>query len=103
MSSTDPRLNNLVLPEDLKAKLTDAARRSNRSATAEVISRLEETFSRDDIAQAKDARDALLVELSTALRDGLEAAKSLNEVQVALQKVQRLLDIKTAEEIKPRR
>lgn len=94
--SASPQLDNLGLPEELKIKLMEAATRNNRSAAEEVITRLEETFSREDIAEAKAARDALLVELGDVLQTGLAAADDLNEVQASLRKAQKILDTKRA-------
>jgi len=94
--SASQQLDNLGLPEELKIKLMEAATRNNRSAAEEVITRLEETFSREDIAEAKAARDALLVELGDVLQAGLAAADDLNEVQTSLRKAQKILDAKRA-------
>ncbi|SEI90593.1 Arc family DNA-binding protein [Azotobacter beijerinckii] len=106
MSHTDTQLNNLRLPEELKVKLMEAAKENNRSAIAEIIVRLEETFTREDIIEAKASRDALLVELGTVLQTSITAAEYLNEVQSALQETQKVLDAKLAvplpsEETKP--
>ncbi|WP_349618397.1 Arc family DNA-binding protein [Azotobacter salinestris] len=95
MSHTDSHFN-LRLPDGLKAKLTAAARENNRSATAEAIARLEETFARQDIVEAKATRDALMVELSAVLQAGLSAAEDLNQVQNALQDAQKILEAKLA-------
>lgn len=106
MSDTDPHFN-LRLPEELKVKLMEAARDNNRSATAEIVARLEETFTNEDIVEAKAARDALMVELGAVLQAGLSAAEDLNEVKNALQEAQKVLNAKQAaplppEENKPR-
>lgn len=55
MSRTDPQFN-LRIPAELKAKVEEAAKLNKRSATAEIIARIEETFVRDDDAyyQAAD-------------------------------------------------
>lgn len=106
MSHIDSHFN-LRLPDGLKVKLMAAARENNRSTTAEAIARLEETFARQDIVEAKATRDALMVELSAVLQAGLTAAEDLNEVKNALQEAQKVLDAKLAaprpsEENKPR-
>lgn len=44
MSRTDPQFN-LRIPAALKAQVEDAAKHNKRSATAEIIARLEESFS----------------------------------------------------------
>ncbi|MFD1692423.1 Arc family DNA-binding protein [Azotobacter chroococcum] len=95
MSDTDPHFN-LRLPEELKVKLMEAARDNNRSATAEIVARLEETFANEDIVEAKAARDALMVELGAVLQAGLSAAEDLNEVKNALQEAQKVLNAKQA-------
>lgn len=104
---TDQQLNNLGLSEELKVKLLEAAQEHNRSATAEVIARLEETFARDDVAEARAIRNALMVELGTVLQAGLTAAEDLDKVQSALQEAQKVLDAKLSsahlsEEDRPR-
>lgn len=96
MSQTDTQLNNFGLPEELKAKLMAAAKEHNQSAVAEVVARLEETFAREDIAEARAIRNALMVELSAVLQAGLTAAEDLNEVQNALQEAQKVLDVRLA-------
>ncbi|MFB8830423.1 Arc family DNA-binding protein [Azotobacter sp. CWF10] len=106
MSHTDSHFN-LRLPDGLKVKLMAAARENNRSTTAEAIARLEETFARQDIVEAKATRDALMVELSAVLQAGLSAAENLNQVQNALQEAQKILEAKLAaprpsEETEPR-
>lgn len=45
MARTDPQFN-LRIPVDLKAKVEEAAKESGRSATAEILARLEASFSR---------------------------------------------------------
>ncbi|ACO81251.1 hypothetical protein AvCA_51750 [Azotobacter vinelandii CA] len=95
MSRTDSHFN-LRLPKELKVKLTAAARENDRSTTTEAIARLGETFARQDIVEAKAARDALVVELSNALQAGLSAAEDLGEVRNALQEAQRVSDAKLA-------
>jgi len=49
MSRTDPQFN-LRIPAALKAQVEDAAKHNKRSATAEIIARLEASFIRDDEA-----------------------------------------------------
>ncbi|MBP3063655.1 Arc family DNA-binding protein [Ectopseudomonas chengduensis] len=44
MSRTDPQFN-LRIPAALKTKVEEAAKHNKRSATAEIIARLEESFS----------------------------------------------------------
>ena len=44
MSRTDPQFN-LRIPAALKAQVEEAAKHNKRSATAEIIARLEESFS----------------------------------------------------------
>lgn len=46
MSRTDPQFN-LRIPAPLKAQVEEAAKHNKRSATAEIIARLEESFSSD--------------------------------------------------------
>lgn len=46
MSRTDPQFN-LRIPAELKRRVEDAAQQNKRSATAEIIARLEESFSSD--------------------------------------------------------
>ncbi|MBK3797538.1 hypothetical protein CXF92_18540 [Pseudomonas sp. Choline-3u-10] len=46
MSRTDPQFN-LRIPAELRDKISRAAERNKRSATAEIISRLEQSFERD--------------------------------------------------------
>ncbi|GAB3375288.1 Arc family DNA-binding protein [Azotobacter armeniacus] len=106
MSHTDPQFN-LRLPEELKVKLMEAAKRNNRSTTAEIIARLQETFARAVIVDAKATQDALMVELNAVLQAGLTAAVDLDELQSALQKAQKILDAKltaahSSKEIKPK-
>lgn len=43
MSRTDPQFN-LRIPEPLRDKVMEAAKTNKRSATAEILARLEETF-----------------------------------------------------------
>lgn len=43
MSRTDPQFN-LRIPEDLRDKVAAAAKENKRSATAEILARLEESF-----------------------------------------------------------
>lgn len=43
MSRSDPQVN-FRMPAELKAKLEEAAARNKRSTTAEIVSRLEESF-----------------------------------------------------------
>ena len=50
MSRTDPQFN-LRIPAELKEKVESAARHAKRSATAEIISRLEYTFREDEVRQ----------------------------------------------------
>lgn len=47
MARNDPQVN-LRIPSDLKGRLDDAATNSNRSLTAEIVSRLTESFGRDE-------------------------------------------------------
>lgn len=107
MSYTDPQLNNLRLPEELKAKLLKAAKEHNQSAIAEAIARLEETFARGDIVEARAIRNALMAELGSVLRASFTAAEDITEAQNALQEAQKILDAKLAvpmpsEETKPK-
>lgn len=46
MAKNDPQMN-LRIPVDLKELIEDAAKKNNRSLTAEVVTRLRETFERD--------------------------------------------------------
>ena len=43
MARTDPQIN-LRIPAELKAKIEEIAKQSGRSATSEIIKRLESTF-----------------------------------------------------------
>lgn len=48
MGREDPQLK-LRLAEELKQRVTDAARRNNRSVNAEIVSRLEASFAPEEI------------------------------------------------------
>lgn len=50
MSRTDPQFN-LRIPADLKSKVEEAARLNKRSATSEIIARLETSFRKPDLVE----------------------------------------------------
>lgn len=50
MSRTDPQFN-LRIPEDLRDKVTAAAKENKRSATAEILARLEESFANQIVSE----------------------------------------------------
>lgn len=52
MSRTDPQFN-LRIPVALKTKIEDSARQNKRSATAEIIARIEATFELDALMAAR--------------------------------------------------
>ncbi|MFG5862701.1 Arc family DNA-binding protein [Metapseudomonas sp. CR1201] len=47
MSRTDPQFN-LRIPEELRERVMSAAKANKRSATAEIIARLEDSFLREE-------------------------------------------------------
>ena len=57
MKQTDPQLK-IRLPLELKERIEDAARHSNRSMNAEIVSRLDLTFAQDDFAESDFSDDA---------------------------------------------
>lgn len=83
MSRTDPQFN-LRIPEALRDKVMAAAKDNKRSATAEVLARLEESFERD-LAQAelsnrlysaKENREEGQSEAAAVMMQGIEEIKA---------------------------
>lgn len=70
MARNDPQMN-LRLPVDLKEQIEDAAAKNNRTLTAEVVDRLQQSF--ELIAGLKDEEISALAEkLATRLAEKIK-------------------------------
>lgn len=76
MSRTDPQFN-LRIPAELRDKVMAAAQEKRRSATAEIVARLERSFESDSIGGQRDAIDTLGFQslLVMTLMEGLDLSK----------------------------
>lgn len=83
MSRTDPQFN-LRIPAALKARIEDAAKANKRSATAEIIDRLEASISLDEairsIAPGCPISDAgqLILDLASEREEAIEELHQMN-------------------------
>ncbi|MCU7372871.1 Arc family DNA-binding protein [Paucibacter sp. O1-1] len=57
MARSDPQIN-IRVPEELKAQLDSSALRAGRSLTSEIVTRLQETFAREESPAEAAAREA---------------------------------------------
>lgn len=82
MAREDPQLK-LRLTEELKALVTNAAKANGRSVNAEIVSRLEASFSNDDeIAYLRDKdreNETIINRLTGMVQDLTAAAKKERE------------------------
>lgn len=80
MSDTDPQFN-LRMPRALRDRLTEAAKHNRRSATAEALVRLEESFRREGIdpATGEPIGEESLAEVMKDLSVRLEVVQGLLE------------------------
>lgn len=88
MSRTDPQFN-LRIPADLKERVEQAAKQSKRSATAEIIARLEQSFA-EEAATPRLTRGVdkqLLLESIKNPLPGLDAYEAIDRAIEALQAV----------------
>lgn len=90
MARTDPQAN-LRIPADLKARLEDAARDSRRSLNAEIVARLQESFTPSEpltinlIAGEETKMKDIQVVLEM-LKSGIGADQTINFVVAQVQK-----------------
>lgn len=102
MSRSDPQFN-LRIPQELRDRVMEAAKENKRSATAEIIARLEQSFAEQarlsELAEYEEWRkenptedaDESIVLMLSHLRHLISSAEQ------GLKKVERLYDEKTGE------
>ncbi|MEE4463791.1 Arc family DNA-binding protein [Azotobacter chroococcum] len=73
MSRTDPQFN-LRIPQFLRDRVTAAAQANKRSATAEILARLEESFHLEDLSKISEMNQEDL-EVIEAMKAGDEPEK----------------------------
>lgn len=76
---------NLRWPDELKEKISQSAKEHNRSMNADIVARLEDSFS--IIQQAKDSHQKLLestLDLQSVFKENLEMQNKLIEQNKAL-------------------
>lgn len=75
-SQTDHTIVRLRVPPELKDKIEQAAEQNNRSQSAEMVSRLEESFLANNVIQQQETRIELL---TTLLKENHEMMADLNK------------------------
>lgn len=83
MSREDPQLK-LRLTEEMKARVTEAARTNGRSVNAEIVARLSESFEMDAAVKSPEASyeaikplmDVLKTEFAAAYEDRISAMQA---------------------------
>jgi len=82
MAREDPQTN-IRLPAELKEKLMEAAKKSNRTFGAEVVMRLETSFRVDGIHASADEVIAISQANAERVRQGLEEMRQLQAAMEA--------------------
>lgn len=95
MSRTDPQFN-LRIPQELRDRIVTAAQANKRSATAEILARLESTFAEENRALDMDLADYAEEMLSAAGAEATAAqapdlARRMSAVEQQLQQIIGLL------------
>lgn len=84
-NQADHTIVRLRVPPELKKKIEESAEQNNRSQSAEMVARLEESFT--TIQKAKDSQQKLIentLELQAAFKENLEMQNKLIEQNKAL-------------------
>ncbi|WP_322470263.1 Arc family DNA-binding protein [Hydrogenophaga sp. SNF1] len=89
MARTDPTIY-MRIPEGLKEALDRAAEENKRSLTAEVVARLEQSFSSVGIGDAREDATTTVINRLAALEEQL-AARSRDEAELRLRHMQQSL------------
>lgn len=98
MSRSDPQFN-LRIPAELKLSIEEAAQRNKRSATAEIIDRLQATIELDQLMaemRAGDHRGVADMLISVLADNDRMAASGEQTFSTAHEMLERLLDKKLA-------